>query len=378
MQSFDKPLLSVVIPTRERAATLAFTLATALDQKSADYEVVVSDNASEDGTRAVVTARAADDPRVRYANTGRRLSMCGNYEFALEQTRGDYVVYIGDDDAVIPGALDRLLSHLRVASEPLIHTWPLHIYDWPVDGKPAQVAYLAPTRPPFELDLKAKARFVISVGGWRHGDLPSPYHSAIPTHLLDAIRARTGKVFHSTQPDVFTGMAIPAFADRAVNLGQTVTLNGRSARSNGLGFVQRNALPNIERFIREYGDYRFHPTLYPGVPGAANMIPDAVLMARDMFPDLYAGTPFDYSAMWAYVCRLRFVSHSEVLRQHRAIARQHPFKLSTFLSMSAVHELSAVRRSVLNRFMPLGSLRQHTPDNIHDFVRMLAASPLPA
>lgn len=372
MQPRIKPLLSVVIPTRERAQTLAFTLATALDQESRDYEVVVSDNASADHTADVV--EGMQDGRVRYFHTGQRLSMCGNYEFALEQAAGDYVVYIGDDDAVIPGALDRLLKHLRAAPEPLIHMWPLHIYDWPVDGRPARVAYLAPTRDPSKLDLKAKARFVASVGGWRYGDLPSPYHSAIPTRILDSIRSRTGKVFHSTQPDVFTGMAIPAFADHAINLGQTVTLNGRSAKSNGLGFVQRNARANIERFIKEYGDYRFHSSLYPDVPGAANMIPDAVLMARDLFPEVYAGTDFNYSAMWAYICRLGFVSHAEVLRHRAAIGRQHPFKPASFLSMSAVHELSAIRRTVLNQFMPLGDLRHHTPDNIHDFVRTLSPS----
>jgi len=375
MQPFDKPLVSVIIPTRERADTLAFTLATALDHQSRDYEVVVSDNASADHTRTVV--ERFQDGRIQYFNTGRRVSMCGNYEFALEQARGDYVIYIGDDDAVIPGALDQLLARFRVAQEQVIHMWPLHIYDWPVDGKPAHVAYLAPVREPTELDLKAKARFVVSVGGWRYGDLPSPYHCAIPKRILDAIRQRTGKVFHSTQPDVFTAMAIPAFADRAINLGQTVTLNGRSARSNGLGFVQRSALANIERFIREYGDYRFHPTLYPGVPGAANMIPDAVLMARDLFPEVYGGVDFNYSAMWAYICRLRFVSHRDVLRQRAGIRRQHPFRISSFLSMSAVHELSAVRRTMLNRIMPLGSFRQHTPDNIHDFVRALAKAPNP-
>ena len=215
-QASSGPLLSLILPTRERAQTLAFTLATALDQQSCDYEVVVSDNASTDHTKAVVDR--FDDERIRYFNTGQRLSMCGNYEFALEQARGDYVIFIGDDDAVIPGALDHLLSLLRRTPEPIIHMWPLHIYDWPVDGKPARVAYLAPVVAPTELDLKAKARFVMSMGSWKYYELPSPYHSAIPRQILTAIRERTGRVFHSTQPDVFTAMAIPAFTSRAVNM----------------------------------------------------------------------------------------------------------------------------------------------------------------
>lgn len=366
----DGPLISLVIPTRERADTLAHTLATALAQRSRDYEVIVSDNASTDHTRETV-ARINDD-RVHYFNTGQRLSMCGNYEFALAQCRGEYVIIIGDDDAVMPGRLDDLITKLQVLPEPVIHMWPLHIYDWPVDGRPARVAYLAPVIPPSELDLKAKARFVISAGGWKYYELPSPYHSAIPRRLLSQIRERTGRVFHSTQPDVFTAMAIPAYADRAVNLGRTVTLNGRSARSNGLGFIKCDARANIERFISEYGDYKFHLSLYGGVSGTANMIPDAVLLARDLFPELYADVLFNYSAMWAYICRLRFVSHAQVLRARSGIARQHPFRTSSFLGMSVIHELAVVRRLLLNRATPLGPLREHVPENINAFVQALA------
>lgn len=330
----------------------------------------MSDNASTDNTRVV--AECIDDARLRYFNTGIRLSMCGNYEFALEKASGKYVVIIGDDDAVIPGALDYLLSCLRAAPEPTIHMWPLHIYDWPVDERPAQVAYLAPVQPRSELDLKAKARLVNKLGAWKYYELPSPYHSAIPKSILDSIRVQTGRVFHSTQPDVFTAMAIPAFADRAVNLGRTITLNGRSAQSNGLGFVNRSAVSNIERFIQEYGDYKFYPTLFDGVSAPANMIPDAVLLAHDMFPELYSDTIFDYGAMWAYLCRLRFVSHYDVFKYRRAIYRSHPFSVLKFLTFSLIHEMSVIRRYFLNRLTISRSIKDNTPANIRDFVRKLA------
>jgi glycosyltransferase involved in cell wall biosynthesis len=350
---------------------LASTLATALAQQSSAYEVIVSDNASMDATRSVVEGLA--DPRLRYVNTGNRLSMCDNYEYALERASGKYVLIIGDDDAVIPGALDRLLQIIAAAHEPVIYSWPLHIYDWPIGGRSARVAFLAPQRPRFELDLKAKAKFVVSMGGWKYYELPSPYHSAIPRGVLDAIRSRTGRVFHSTQPDVFTAMAIPAFADRAVNVGFAVTLNGRSSRSNALGFITRSGQANIDRFIREYGDYVFHPALYPGVSGPANMIPDAVLRARDLFPNLYAQTPFNFESMWAYVCRLRFATHLEVLRKAAGIRGHHRFRAPWFLFYSMIQEVSALRRKWLNLWMPLGDFRKHTPDNILDFARALTA-----
>ncbi len=367
------PILSLIVPTRERAETLAYTLATALEQRSLDYEVVVSDNASADGTRAVVERLV--DPRIRYFNSGERLSMCGNYEFALQQARGDYVIIIGDDDAVVPGAIDHLLSLLRGADEQRIHMWPLHTYDWPTADQRGRVAYLAPVRAPSGLDLKAKARFVMGVGGWKYYELPSPYHAAIPRRLLDTIRSRTGRVFHSTQPDVFTAMAIAALADQAVNIGFPITFNGRSARSNGIGFVTKKGQSNIDRFLREYGDYQLHPTLFTGVSSLANMIPDAILLARDLFPELYRDHPFNYEAMWAFSCRHRFVSHYNVLANIRGIRQRHPFKPTRFIFYSLIHKISATRREFLDLLMPTGRLDKRAQDNILDFARALAARP---
>lgn len=365
-RELNGPVISVVIPTRERADTLFHTLLTALSQKSQDYEVVISDNYSNDNTRDMVSK--IDDNRIRYFNTEKRMSMCDNYEFALSKCRGEYVIIIGDDDAVMPGRLDDLIALLKELPEPMIHMWPLHIYDWPVENKLASIAYLAPVKAPSRLNLKDKARFVVGSGGWKYYELPSPYHSAIPIGILNEVRERTGRVFHSTQPDVFTAMAIPAFADYAINIGRTVTLNGRSSRSNGLGFVKRNARVNIERFISEYGDYKFHPSLYGGVSGLSNMIPDAVLLAKDFFPELYAEVKFNYSAMWAYICRIGFIGHIEVLKEWRKIGAQQPIGCLSFLGYSLIHELSAIRRIILNKVSKLKKRDNKIPENINKFV----------
>jgi glycosyltransferase involved in cell wall biosynthesis len=364
------PLLSIIIPTRERAGTLKYTLASVLDQASQDYEVIISDNVSEDDTARVVSDK--NDPRIKYYRTSARLSMCDNYEFALSKARGQYVIIIGDDDAAIPGMLDFLIARLRVLAEPVIHMWPLHIYDWPVGDSNAKATYVAPQIAESILDLKVKACGVVRLGGWKYYELPSPYHAAIPRYILDALCERTGRVFHSTQPDVFTAMAIPAFADQAINIGKTVTLNGRSAKSNGLGFVKRGALPNIERFISEYGNYAFHQSLYGGTTSMANMIPDAVLKAKDMFPEVYGDVVFNYSAMWAYIARLNFVKHSNIISNLIDIRKTHPFILAEFLGFSFIHETAALRRTILNQLGMSKRGEEYLADDIHGFVKLLS------
>ena len=80
------PLVSVVIPTRNRGHRLPSALTTALSQTFDDYEIVVSDNFSADGTRDVVGERATEC--VRYVRTDRVLSMPDHWEFAFDQARG--------------------------------------------------------------------------------------------------------------------------------------------------------------------------------------------------------------------------------------------------------------------------------------------------
>lgn len=366
------PVVSLLIPTRERVQTLVHTLRTALAQRSDRYEVIVSDNASADDTRAQVAEMG--DARVRYVNTGTRLSMCNNYEFALDHARGQYVIIIGDDDAVLPGRIVDLIQRIDATPEPTIFMWPLHIYDWPTETEPAVLDYYATPQPESTLELREKARSVVRLGGWKYYELPSPYHSAVPRAFLDAIRGRTGRVFHSTQPDVFTAMALPAFASRAVNLGRSVTMNGRSPKSNGKDFTKGGSGGNLQRFLGEYAAYSFDETLYPGAAARANMIPDAILKAKHLFPELYADVPFGYDAMWAYVARLRFAKHASVVRDARAIRAYHPLSLVRFLRLSTVHEAAVLRRRILNAIGRRPVERGDIPGNIFDFAQALVRS----
>src|ERR1700704_4895381 len=128
MKFSSKPSISIVIPTRERCHTLGATIQTCLDQDYDDCEIIVSDNFSQDETRTVVAAFR--DSRMRYINTERRLSMSHNWEFALNHVRSDYVTYVGDDDALLPGALPALASIIQDTNTSAI-TWKWASYFWP-------------------------------------------------------------------------------------------------------------------------------------------------------------------------------------------------------------------------------------------------------
>lgn len=379
---YSKPSISVIIPTRERADTLLFAIRTALLQNSDDYEVIVSDNFSQDNTKKVV--QSFNDPRLVYVNPGRRLSMCDNYEFALEHARGKHVIFIGDDDAIMPGAIDRL--QITIGNKPnSVYCWSKPNYTWPKSGKPAFVSDLIPKTYPSKINLKKLARrFVVQMRGseW----LTSPYHGAVSKRILDMIKSQTGRVFHSTQPDVFTAFAIPVFSDIAINVGYAVTVAGRSPKANSAVAYDKNSRVNTEKMLLEYGDYKIHPSLFPGIDLLANVIPDSILVAMDKFPQFYQGLDFNYDAMWAFVIQQAGyfkwnINIKEIIQKRHQICRYHPFSVLQFLKYCVINKIIALYlyrnpvalyRSFLRKIVKVGPFSKSVPDNISDFVKQLA------
>lgn len=369
-------LITVLIPTRERAAKLKFTLETVLGQEG-DFRVLVSDNASTDGTHAVVNG--FNDPRIDYVNTGRRMHICDSWDFALSHALGRYVVAVGDDDAVMPGALAKLEQWIATRPHPIYH-WDAHSYCWPTERTPPTVDWLAARVPPSTLDLARMVRFSFGWGGFRYRKLPLVYHSLVERRILDQLRERTGRVFHSTQQDVCMAFMLPAFMDTAVHVGEAMTAYGQSEPAHGRKamhdpnsvFAQRTQL-----FVSEYGDYRMHRTLCPEMPFWLNMIPDAMLVATDLFPEYYQEIPFDYSAMWGWLQWYWAYDPKAILAMRRKIRDYHPFDTARFLRCALYHQVIDQARHARNRVRRRRTPQRDTgaPTNMLDFAQAVAKQP---
>ena len=106
----------MIIPTFNRSRYLAETLDSVLGQDFTDFTVLVSDNASDDDTAAVMARY--EDPRVQYLRRSENIGWLRNFNEALAATRTRFVAVLNDDDLMAPGALTRavamLESHPRV------------------------------------------------------------------------------------------------------------------------------------------------------------------------------------------------------------------------------------------------------------------------
>lgn len=114
------PLFSIIIPTRNHALLLKTAIKSVLNQKSDDIEVIVSDNASTDNTLS--TVRKFKDQRLRYIRTDHVLTYAKHWDFAGGHAAGKYLLWLADDDALVPGWADNILT-LVAENSPRIITW---------------------------------------------------------------------------------------------------------------------------------------------------------------------------------------------------------------------------------------------------------------
>jgi glycosyltransferase involved in cell wall biosynthesis len=90
--------VSIGLPTFNRASLLGKAIDSVLAQTHRDVELIVSDNASTDGTEALCRERAARDPRMRYMRQPVNLGPTANFNAVLEAARGDHFMWLSDDD----------------------------------------------------------------------------------------------------------------------------------------------------------------------------------------------------------------------------------------------------------------------------------------
>jgi glycosyltransferase involved in cell wall biosynthesis len=109
------PRVTICIPTFERLTYLREAVASARAQTSQDIEILIGDDGNSSDLRAWCLAQAAEDGRVRYQKTPRRLGLAGNWNFLAGLASGDYLTLIGDDDRLLSNFVDRLLSEVASA-----------------------------------------------------------------------------------------------------------------------------------------------------------------------------------------------------------------------------------------------------------------------
>ena len=112
---YEWPRVTIAIPTVDRLQYLRGALASALGQAYPNIEVIVSNNASTDGTADYLAS--CTDSRLRVLNQSRRLDMTSNWNECVRAATGEFFLLLSDDDLLESAAIQEMVAAYRTSDE---------------------------------------------------------------------------------------------------------------------------------------------------------------------------------------------------------------------------------------------------------------------
>ena len=109
MRSQVQPMVSVILPTYNRASLIARSLESVLNQSFADFEVLVVDDGSTDETASVVAEFC--DPRVNYIRLPNNAGAAAARNVGIRISKGRFLAFQDSDDEWFP---ENLAKHMSV------------------------------------------------------------------------------------------------------------------------------------------------------------------------------------------------------------------------------------------------------------------------
>lgn len=108
----SSPRVTVGLPVFNGEKYLSAAIESLLSQTFSDFELIISDNASTDGTSDVCERYKNCDGRIRYFRKSKNEGAARNYNFTVEQARGEYFRWAAHDDVSAPELLERCVAVL--------------------------------------------------------------------------------------------------------------------------------------------------------------------------------------------------------------------------------------------------------------------------
>ena len=134
---------SVLLPTRNGGDFLAYCIESILSSERDDIELIVSDNANTDMTRAVLNNWSADN-RLKIIHQENVLSVTDNWNATLKLATGDYLLMMGDDDCLLPGYFESMSDLIEQYERPDCILYNGLSYVAPLSIGSDQLSYYSP------------------------------------------------------------------------------------------------------------------------------------------------------------------------------------------------------------------------------------------
>jgi len=264
---------SVLLPTRNRLELLKYAIETVRRQNYDDWEVIVSDNYSEEDIAGYV--QSLSEPRIKYYRTDSFIPVTDNWNNALEKSTGDYVIMLGDDDCLMKGFFTTIKSLIEAYQNPdfiytsaFLFAYPGVLPDYPQGYlRPySHAAFFNSAKEPFWLSKKQCLDLVRHSMNLKMAFTYNMQHSIVSRILIEKLRYK-GNFFQSPYPDFYANNVLLLKAERILICPYPLVTVGISPKSFGYYFFNQREEQGIE-FLKNLADPkiidRLRHVLLPG------------------------------------------------------------------------------------------------------------------
>ncbi len=258
---------SILLPTRNRLELLRLAIGSVRMQDHENWEILISDNASDVDIGAQV--RESGDLRIRTRRFEQVVPVTDNWNAALEMATGDYVIMLGDDDALVAGSLSRMNALIGEWDGPDAIYAQAHQYAYP-DVMPGHAkpfmqtgynAFLEGSQEAFKLKAEIAHEMVRAAMDFRILYGFNMQHLVFSRRLVERLRGK-GPFFQSPYPDYYAANAVLLAAGSLVATPDSVALIGISPKSfgyyyvnaqenDGVAFLHNDAAPDVAARLRK-------------------------------------------------------------------------------------------------------------------------------
>lgn len=217
IQTVTEPLLSIVVPTRNRYATLNVIVEQFLSWDSDAFELVIEDNSDGTSGFAPVLERYRSDERLRYSHHKGPRSAVENCDAAVARATGKVLTFIGDDDSVTRHCIEAAQWMIDNDIEALVcgvagYTWPDMEHAVAINqgynGKLVTPESRGMSKP---INVASELGMLARLGAQRIGNMPRLYQAMVQRKALDRAVAVIGRYFPGPVPDMANAVSLAKY-----------------------------------------------------------------------------------------------------------------------------------------------------------------------
>jgi hypothetical protein len=288
------PKFSIVIPTT-RPHLLRFSLASVLAQTMTNFEVIISHNVP-------LTAPDLDwlphDPRIRYLRPPQQLPQYENWDFVCQAARGDWMGLLGDDDALVPQALEIAMATAEANPDIKLMSWNWGSFvaeDWPephIRGIASLPAFTG------RIQRTSCDDFLTRLFGMRAADqlymkkfLPSIMRGSYRRDLREALVARVGHICMAWTPDYAAACHAMTYCEEMLSIDLPLVILGTTTDSMAAIYSGRPEVYQNNFIASGSPEYRF--TKVQAKVHSRPLIAETIMLMRERVPERLEKYQFD-------------------------------------------------------------------------------------